>query len=120
MILILFASCKKANLRSYNTHIIGDYEWYYSVKDLGNSYSFDSQDDKYGVRIKRNSKLYIFKNDEIIYKGTIESIWNSNQGVYGFSVRDNGSKILFEIHGDILQSTNWPYEGYTNKYKKNN
>jgi hypothetical protein len=120
MLIFLFATCKKANLKTYNQEIIGDYEWYYSVRDLGDSYSFDSHPDKYGIRIKSNSKLFIFKNDEIIYKGTIESISHTYFGGHKLQMRDKDLSVEFEISEDILNSENWPFQGYKNEYKKIN
>jgi len=117
-ILILFFSCKKEDFKHEFVNVVGDYEWYYSYRDIGDSYTKETETNKYGIRVKENSKLFIFKNDDLIYKGIINnSAYWENETIFLVS-ESNKEKFYLEFHNDELSVESIPFGGYKNYFKK--
>lgn len=114
---ILTLGCKKVDVKEQAPLKIGDYEWYYSEDSFGTGYYSSSSEDKYGIRIKDNSKLFIFKNGSKIYKERITKIEEIDSVVYIEAGKEN-NKIKCEIQDFVLITSYLPFEGFTNEFKR--
>ncbi len=120
-VFIIVVGCNKYKLSS-DHEVIGDFEWGYSSNDSFESTSQDNYVHRYGIRIKDNSKVYVFKNDEIIYKGKIEEIIPQSSEKYWIKVFDNNGYIVddgytfFQYESGLIISENWPLHNYDNYY----
>lgn len=121
LILILFisSSCRKKDINVPFQEIQGEYEWYYSHNDVGDSYSFDAIEDQYGIRITKKGCVQLYKNGKIEenYRILATTEWTSTPQV---SIRtdDKDEPIYFSLKGDTLSTWVYPYNEYQNYYIK--
>lgn len=116
--ILLMFGCKKQKLDASEQNCIGDFEWVYSTNETLNVISQDNYADNYGIRIKKNSKAFVFKNEEIIYKGVITNIGNKYSESYIIYTESSNEFIEFKYINEVLISKDWPSEGHDNYYLK--
>jgi hypothetical protein len=120
IISILFVtSCNKKNISVEFSQIAGDYHWVYSWKSINESYSFDSLDDAYGIRITDKGKLYFFTNGEKTYVNKIVYTYKNEQDSSILIQTSNNKKNYTELilKNGLITTSNIPFEGYTNEFK---
>lgn len=95
LLLVPLSGCHKDKTAKGNS---GEYEWMQSYKGIGNTHSFDSEGNRYGVRVLKKGVYQFFKN--------------------GKKVKVETEGTGFGVKGYILETTSYPYRDYTNQYKK--
>ena len=115
-LLIIIFSCNKApNLNSDMEYIVGDWQWKYSVVSETETVTPIQDGNEYGIRIKKNGKIFLFMNEEVSKKGTYYVHTNiPNRIVASF----DGGSIDFVLVGSNLQSTSFPFECLENTFYK--
>jgi hypothetical protein len=119
-LLILFSGiigCSKVNLEQDFAAVIGDYDWVYSEAGTANYSAFDSSSDQYGIRLKQKRKMLLFKNGIVLKTYTITLV-NTNNEVYTLSAESDNTKVSLVIEGDELVTSQLPFDGYNNHFKK--
>ena len=112
---IIFISCGKIDKSAY-VDAVGDYEWVYSLAEVGDSYAFDTVEDRYGIRIKENSKIFLFKNGKKIEKQKIKTARRFSDNHTVLTIEKNGIELRYEIKNNVLTSTEYPYKCYSNQF----
>lgn len=119
--ILILVSCNKHDITDSQSEIIGDYEWFYSLDSFYNTTAQDNTSDKWGIRIKSNSKIFVFKNEEEIFKGKITSIVPESvngTGGWDISVQHKDFTTVLRFKDNQLKSWHWPFDGNTNNYLK--
>lgn len=114
----LLVSCNKHNITDSQSEIIGDYEWSYSLDSFYNTSAQDNHNDKWGIRIKPNSKVFVFKNQEEIFKGKITSVVSKSTNGWSIRVEHKDFVTGLTFIDNQLESSQWPFEEFTNMYQK--
>lgn len=118
-ILLISLSCRKKDITVPFDEIQGEYEWFYSYNDIGDSYAFDAIEDQYGIRITKKGRVQLYKNGKIEenYRILATTEWTSPAQV---SIRtdDKEEPIYFSLKGDTLSTWVYPYNEYQNNYIK--
>ena len=118
LLILLASSCRKKDIDVPFKDIKGDYEWYYSNNGAGDSYAFDTSEDKFGIRITGNGRLKFFKNGilEEDYRIMTTSSWSD--GSTSFTVKELGESNFFGINGETLNTSFYPYNDHSNNFSK--
>lgn len=120
LIIILWnlLSCDKVDLKNELEFVTGEYEWYYSYKGVGDSFNAQNQTEKYGIRIKNNSKLCIFRNGEAFFKGTIDVATYNKEGGLLLMAGPDDNRISLIYKDNQLEVQSIPMFGYINYFKR--
>lgn len=110
--------CNKVNLKKDFSEIKGDYEWIYSEKGISNVHAFDSEGDRYAIRIEDKRTLLIFKNGRKIEKYKLAGVSQSKSGDYSLRVETKYSDLYFRINGNELFTYATPFYEYENYFTK--
>lgn len=118
-LVVLIAGCKKEKFSSDEKQCIGDYEWAYSNLEA-NSYTITQSNDSdyYGIRIKENMKVEVYRNGKTIFKGIITEIRQYIVDVFILEIESNKKIIELKYEDGFIISKDYPFEEYKNYYIK--
>ena len=113
-----FTSCKKHKINHKNyPSLVGTYEWAYSFNSANESESFQTITDRWGIVLKKNGTVKVYKNEEERLSGYAVEYYYDNQG-------RRALKILFEndmyvsFWGDNLEWDSYPIDNHKNIFQK--
>ena len=117
--LLLLISCNKEKLKitDENSFIVGDYEWVYSYGENNESESFETFNDRYAIRIKKNGKAEIWKNEEKIDKGYV-SFLHDSYGTWYVNFKFEGGNRSMIFDNNTLEVQSYPIIDHTNFFQK--
>ena len=131
-------SCDKAkdDKQKYKQSITGDWDWVNSESGSNGgtsaaliTYSPSTTNTNYGFRIKKNNTVFLYKNGEQIKKGKLKGIEDKSNLESGggkittkyyseITFNFDGENVVFIGNSTLLTCTTWPYNGYSNHFKK--
>jgi hypothetical protein len=124
--LLILASCQKEKLKlSKDSPLIGDYEWMYSeefvwteitLENFPDMIDVSETSDRYGFRIKRNGKVYFFKNGKLDFEGRLTAI--PEEGYPATTIKARGMTFYLYVYKDAFSLGSYPFEDYRNVYTK--
>ena len=113
---LLFA-CQKDRIKlTDHTEFVGDYQWYHSYSPNSNDYeSYQSTQDQFGIRIKENGKVEFYTNGSLFEKGYVTSVLDSSILIKLKLSETTEAMVLSDTE---LTLSNYPFDGFTNQFKK--
>ncbi len=112
---LILLSCSKVS-RVERQAIKGSYDWYYSYNGFAESFSSQETEDKFGIHIKGNGNVFLYKNDEEVLKGKITEFVSSSAN---FIVKWNKwDQSTFTINDNQISYKVWPFSEHTNYFNK--
>lgn len=114
---ILFACNKDSYLKNY-PEIKGDYNWELSYFKDFTTVQKEDIDPKFGLRIKNNKHIEIYKNAELELSGEIIAIDKKSDGTIEFTVKFGQIAHSFAFSNNQLRSETYPFTAVYNIYLK--
>ncbi len=130
---LVLTSCHKEETEeeAFKRELPGDYDWESSLSDQTNgesgqalvTYTPDINGNNYGLKIKKNGKVFIYENGKLIKKGEIKTITQQSYGQYPYPlnyyfivVLQFGNETLeFSSRYGFTNKT-WPYSNCRNYF----
>ena len=115
--LFLLFACRKDRIKlTDHIEFVGNYEWYNSYSPNSNEYeSYQSTQDQFGIRVKENGKVEFYLNESLFEKGYVTSVLDSTIQV---KLKLNETAEIMVLSGDELPLSYYPFDGFTNQFKK--
>jgi hypothetical protein len=101
----------------------GDYSWAesYEGAEVGSNNSTyihaNENEHQYGLRLRKNGRYTLYLSDQKITSGKIENV-TSIAGITTFELSSDFGNLVWD--GVTLSSDQFPHEGYTNLFLKQN
>lgn len=110
-------ACNKVDLEGDYAYIVGDYEWVYTEFWDLNYQTYKDTDDRFGIRISDNKKVYFFKNGAEVAKYKIRYLNIENGKVKWIEYKvthDSGKFVHFRNDIDTVMVWDFPAPGTRN------
>ncbi len=105
----------------------GKYDWLETYSEENNmdgnpmyTVSPGTTGKNYGIRIKRNNKLFLYEDGKLLKEYTVlefNEYENNYQPYYSATVMIEGEKVYFSLYNGILSSHDWPFANRVNRFK---
>lgn len=123
-IVFILCSCHKENPKT-SVEVAGEYDWEESASPETNgtngaplvTYTPSLVGKNYGIKIKRNGKVFFYENGKLFDQGVVEDYGTSNYELgetITIQIKKNNSILEFTYRNQVLWNENWPYPGYSN------
>jgi hypothetical protein len=118
-LLFFISGCQKERIKKNYPFLEGDFEWIYSMNGVEDSEAYDNENQRYGIRIEGNGRLFFIQNGSKMERFRILTVEPSySSSIYYIRVKNTEREFSIEATDSTLRCELYPFKDLTNHFNK--